>query len=123
MVIPEERGKYAAYIAQPLGDGEYNFFFLDIIDDSQGEGMSFGNGHIVVEKKSESYSYKIEENELKSVSRIIKLDNGKTKYSHGKTKDKLKDCSKDVVTPHFEFETISIFDNYNPQVHEIAPWG
>ena len=122
VVIPEDGNMYAAYIAQPLGDGEYNFFFLDVIDDSQGEKMTVGNGHIVVEKKSETFSYEIEENKLKSVSRIIKLGNGKTKYSHGKTKDSLKDCSKDVVTPHFEFDTTIIFDDTS-QIHQVYPWG
>ena len=119
VVIPEMDGWFAAYIPQALGDGEYDFLFLDNVNTNVGEKMFFGNGHIIVVKKTGVFSYEIEENKLKSVTSITGNDGND--FSHGKDKNSLKKCTKAEAEPHFEFEATDVQDVL--ETDEVYPWG
>ena len=121
LVIPNYLNFYAAYIPVYLNlEGTYVFDFLDNIDTEKGEKMYYGNGHLIVEKKAASFSYEISGNDLKSVTKIEKIG-GKKKYSQGKTKDSLKDCTEAKAKAHFEFDDAPT--DVESATDKVYPWG
>ena len=121
VIVAEDCGILAAFLVVLHDDGEISFTFLDKADTNKDEQMFFGDDHISIVKKDGAYSYEIVEHKLKSVSFRTKAANGKVITRHGKTKNLMKDCSQDVVKPHFEFDANNV-EEYRKN-HEEYPWG
>ena len=122
IVIPEDGGKYAAYIAQAGVGGDYEFIFLDNVNVKNGEKMFFGNCHVIVNKKEGRFAYEICENELCSVTAITGSGNN-LQYSHGKDKDSLKKCTRQQAMEHFECDCDFIDVEDAKETDEVYPWG
>ena len=117
-----EAGVIVAYIVryEPSED-TYVFDFVDKADPEKGERMGFADGHILTMKEDGVMSYEIKNDKVESVTFLKLISEDKAIYRHGKTKNTLKDCSKDVAKPHFDFQIIDV-EEYR-QEHEEYPWG